>query len=231
MQAIIVQTFIAAPPASVWASLDAHADLLFDGLPADAWPAGEDQPPFHRKVTWPFTRTAGADTTVELVLHDMGGGTRLDVRHSGWGEGPAWDTAIEGHFPGWLQGLAALGFVIETHVDPRVRNPALKGRERYFISGEVPAAPAAIYRALTDAAVLSRWSAGVFDGAEAVELIENRFLRWRSGPSGGAAVEITAILRPTPRGTHVALAEYGIAGAAASGRWPAMFERLTRFLG
>jgi hypothetical protein len=58
-----------------------------------------------------------------------------------------------------------------------------------------------------------------------VDEVEDRFLRWAL-PRG----ELVAILRRTPRGTHCALAEYGVEDRSASARWPAMFERLTRFL-
>jgi len=176
---------------------------------------------------WPYTESAGGATEVEISLHPLGEGVRLDLRHEGWGDGPEWEEALGGHFAGWLQGLAALGLLLETGCDARVQNRALKGRERYFISGEIPADSTAVYRALTDAAVLARWSGGVFDGAVPLETIENRFIRWTA--PGGA--ELTAILRPTPRGTHVAIAEYGVADHGASQRWPGMFERLARFLG
>jgi hypothetical protein len=83
-----------------------------------------------------------------------------------------------------------------------------------------------VYRSLVEADVLRRWSRGVLEGAEPVEELEHKLVRWRL-PSGG---ELVGIFRPTPRGTHLALAEYGVAGHEASARWPAMFERLTRFL-
>jgi len=166
---------------------------------------------------------------VSVTLHEVGGGTRVDIRHEGWGEGPAWDVAIQGHFAGWLQGLAALGLVLEAGVDARVREASLSALERYFISGELPATSAPVFRALTDPLVRARWAgavAGLLDGAVLTESVDNRFARWRL-TSGG---EITAILRVTPRGTHVALAEHGVVGRDASQRWPAMFEALARFL-
>ena len=232
MQAIVIQTFIAAPPDTIWAALLSHAGLLFDGLPARAWPARRDeQPPFHFKAAWPFTEGAGDATDVAVTLHALGEGTRVDVRHEGWGEGPPWDAAIQGHFAGWLQGLAALGLMIESGVDARGEGPAAE-RGRYFVSGEIPADAAPLFRALVDPSVLARWSEGVFDGMARKEEIDNRLVRWRSpagpGIEGG---EVVAILRPTPRGTHVALAEYGVSGTSASARWPQMFERLARFLG
>ena len=84
---------MAVPGADVWSALESRVDLLFDGLPADAWPPGDEQPPFHKAVPWPFTDAAGGATTVSVTLHEVGGGTRVDVRHEGWGDGPAWDVA------------------------------------------------------------------------------------------------------------------------------------------
>ena len=220
MQAIVVQTFIAAPAQRAWAALHERTDLLFDGLPATAWPAIENaQEPVHFESPWPFTP---APTRVGVTLHDVGGGVRVDVRHEGWGEGGQWDDAIQGHFAGWLQGLAALGLLLETGIDARTHG---RTDARYFISGEVPAAPEAVYRSLTDGGVLGRWSGDAFGTAPVVEQVENKFVRWR-GPS-----EVTAILRSTPRGTHLAIAEYGVKDRAASDRWPAVFERLATFLG
>jgi len=227
LQSIIVQSFIAVPGADVWSALESRVDLLFDGLPADAWPAGDEQPPFHKTVPWPFGLPgAGSRTTVAMTLHDVGGGTRVDVRHEGWGEGPDWDVAIQGHFAGWLHGLASLGTMLETGADPRAADAALAGRERYLISGEVPADAAAVYRSLVDPSVLRRWSGGLLQSAERLQEIEAKLVRWRA-PDGG---EVVVQLRATPRGTHLALAEYGVSDQAASTRWPAMFEDLTRFL-
>ncbi len=226
MQAIVIQTFVAAPLTDVWAALFARQDLLFDGLPVKAWPPRrEEQAPLHVVVDWPGTPEP---TEVTLTLREMGGGVRLDVRHAGWkeGAGPAWDSAIEGHFAGWLQGVALFGAMVEGGVDGRASTPALRAAERYLISGEVPAAASPVWRSLTDKEALERWSDGVLDGAALTEQVEDRFLRWRL-PTGG---ELVGILRPTPRGTHVALAEYGVTDKAASAKWPQLFERLTRFL-
>lgn len=226
MQAIIVQSFIAAPVPQVWDALEQRTDVLFDGLPAQAWPAGSAQPPFQRSAPWPFTEAAGAATSVELILHDLGAGTRVDVRHQGWGEGPAWDAAIQGHFAGWLQGLAAVGLLLEAGVDARPAAAGPAGGARYFISGEIPAPASPVYRALIDPAVRSRWDGGAaLDGARLTQYVDDKFGRWSAGQA-----EVTAILRATPRGTHVALAEYGVAGTTASQRWPAMFEALAKFL-
>ena len=74
MPAIHIQSFIAAPPGPVWAALVARPDLLFDGLPATAWPEWRDaQPPFHFQVAWPHTPEP---TEVSLTLHELGRGTR-----------------------------------------------------------------------------------------------------------------------------------------------------------
>ena len=226
MQAIVVQTFIAAPAATAWAALRDRTGLLFDGLPAKGWPSFDAaQEPVHFESAWPFTP---APTRVSITLHDVGGGVRVDVRHDGWGEGGAWDDAIQGHFAGWLQGLAALGLWLETGVD--ARPGAGGGRlaadgQRYFISGEIPANPEAVYRSLTDGDVLGRWGGDSLGAAPVAEQVENRFIRWK-GDS-----EVTAILRPTPRGTHLAIAEYGVRDQRASQRWPAVFEKLAQFLG
>ena len=227
MQAIILQSFVAAPVATVWKALRDRADLLFDGLPATAWPAGgESQEPVHFTAPWPFTEPAGRATEVSVTLHDMGGGTKVDLRHKGWGEGGAWDDAIQGHFAGWLQGLAAIGLWLETGIDPRSSATSVtSATSRYFISGEIPADASAVYRALTDGAVLGRWNGDSLGLAEPAEAVDDRFIRWRG------ASEITAILRPTPRGTHLAIAEYGVTDRAASGRWPGVFESLAKFLG
>ncbi len=224
MQRIHIQSFIAAPPGQVWAALASRTDLLFHGLPAAAWPEGRDeQPPFHLKVAWPHTPEP---TEVSLTLHELNGGTRLDLAHAGWGEGGAWDEPLHGHFAGWLQGLAVLGLWIERGTDARAAEPLLRAKERYFASGEIPASASAVYRSLTEATVLERWSDGVLSSATRLEAVEDAFLRW-SLPEAG---ELVMILRPTPRGTHCALAEYGIGGRAASATWPPMFERLARFL-
>ena len=197
----MVQTFIGAPARRAWEALQGRTDLLFDGLPATAWPAVENaQEPVHFESPWPFTP---APTRVGVTLHDVGGGVRVDVRHEGWGEGPGWDDAIQGHFAGWLQGLAALGLLLETGKDAResgksgesgkLGESGKSGDSRYFISGEIPAAPEAVYRSLTDGDVLGRWSGDAFGTAP--------------------------------------VAEYGVKDRAASVRWPAVFERLATFLG
>lgn len=226
MQAIVVQTFIEAPPEAVWRAVFERYDVLFDGLPADEWPIEtERQEPVHAHAPWPWTEPAGGPTEVSLTLHTLNGATRLDVRHQGWGEGPAWDQAIQGHFAGWLQGVAALGLMVETGRDERAGSKELAERERYFVSGEIPAPSESVYRALTDPAYLKLWSEGALAAFKVADTIENSFVRWTT-PTG----EATAILRRTPRGTHMAIAEYGVSDRSASQKWPGVFERLARYL-
>jgi uncharacterized protein YndB with AHSA1/START domain len=230
VEAIRIQSFVAAEPPVVWAQLLGRAEVVLDALPVRAWPERrEERAPSRLLVRWPLSTGGTATTTVEIALAPVSGGTRVDLRHDGWHEEPGWQDLIAGHYAGWLQALAALGLLVETGRDPRASTEALRGRERYFASAEIPASTDAVYRALTDAAVVPRWSDGTLDGAELIERLEGRFARWalvgREAPA-----ELVAILRHTPRGTHCALAEYGVTGTTASGRWPKLLERLVRFL-
>lgn len=230
-QRIRIQSFVAAPRADVWHALVHRADVVLDALPEPRWPEGSEfAAPARLAAPWPHTLPLGGASEVVLELQEVGEGTIVDLSHTGLGEGPAWDEAIGGYFAAWLQALAALGVLVESGVDPR---PAagLRGRERYFASGEIPSGADATWRSLTDPLVLGRWSEGVLDGAETVEARPGRFLRLGLTAPGRAATELTLILRRTPRGTHMALAEYGVSGREASTRWPPMFGRLARFLG
>ena len=223
---------MAAERAEVWHALLHRTEVVLDALPEPRWPEGcALEPPARLTAPWPRTLPLGAATEVAIELQDVGGGTVVDLTHGGLGEGPAWDEAIGGYFAAWLQALAALGLLVESGVDPR---PAerLRGRERYFASGEIPSGADATWRSLTDPGVLGRWSDAVLEGADTLESLEGRFLRL-APRAGGASppTELTLILRRTPRGTHVALAEYGVSGREASTRWPPMFERLARYLG
>lgn len=248
MHQIRIQSFVTATRVEVWHALLHRADVVLDALPGRGWPEPRvEEPPEHLTVPWPHTEAHGAPSELVVVLEENGGGTRVDLCHRGLGEGPAWDEAIGGYFAAWLQALAALGVLVESGVDARP-SAALRGAERYFASGEVPSASDAVWRSLTDPHVLERWSEGVLDGASAREALERRFLRLAlpgralegdgvpdtRGPETSAAAaptEVTFILRRTPRGTHLALAEYGVSGREPSSRWPPMFERLARFLG
>jgi hypothetical protein len=248
---------VAAARAEVWHVLLHRTDVVLDALPGSRWPAEcAREPPARLAAAWPHTVPLGAATEVVVDLQEVATGTLLDLTHRGLGEGPAWDEAIGGYFAGWLQALAALGLLVESGVDPRPAE-GLRGQERYFASGEIPASADAVWRSLTDPRVLERWSDGVVDGAETLQALEGRFLRLRlpdheaaaAAPGAAAAVEpgaaarsvsgsavrapseLALILRRTPRGTHLALAEYGVSGREASTRWPPMFERLARFLG
>lgn len=230
MNAIHIQSFVAAEPAAVWRELLCRPDVVLDALPVRAWPERrEERAPSRLLVPWPVGSGGAATTRVEISLAPVSGGTRVDLRHEGWQEEPGWQDTIAGHFAGWLQALAALGLVVETGKDPRASAALLAGRERYFASAEIPASADAVYRALVDPAVLPRWSDGALEGAELVEGLEGRFGRWRL-PGDPPPRELVVILRHTPRGTHCALAEYGVADRTASARWPKMLERLARFL-
>lgn len=228
MDEIHIQSFVVAPPERVWDQLLARADVVLDALPLRAWPGErEEERPGRVRMTWPV---AGAPTALEITIGGAPGhATCVDLRHSGW-EGTGED-AIAGHFAGWLQALATLGLLVETGRDPRASSPELAARERYFASGEIPAGADAVFRALTDPAVLPRWSQGALDGATLADAVEGRYARWTTAPGGGGPPgEVVMILRPTPRGTHCAVAEYGVVGRSASGRWPKMLERLAQFL-
>jgi uncharacterized protein YndB with AHSA1/START domain len=223
---IRIQSFVAAARAEVWHALLERAEVVLDALPGARWPEPHvADPPTSLTVSWPPTAALGAPTEVVVALEELDGGTRVDLEHRGLGEGPAWEEAIGGYFAGWLQALAALGVLVESGVDVRC-SPGRRASERYFASGEIPASADAVWRSLTDPHVLEHWSDGVLDGAETLDAREGRFLRLALTP----ATELTLILRRTPRGTHLALAEYGVTGRAASTRWPPLFERLARYL-
>ena len=229
MEAIHIQSFVTAPPAEVWRVLLGRPDVVLDALPVRTWPDGrEELSPSRLRTPWPAP--AGGGTSVEITLQPFRGGSRVEVRHQGWEEGPGVQDEVAGHFAGWLQALAALGLLVETGQDPRASTAALAERERYFASAEIPSGADTVFRAITDADVLRRWSEDAFDGTELVESVEERFVRWKVAAPVGPSGELVMILRPTPRGTHCAVAEYGVVGRAASSRWPGMLERLARFL-
>ena len=226
MHRIRIQSFVAAARAQVWPVLLHQAEVVLDALPEARWPEPHvAEPPARLSVSWPHTAALGAATEVVVTLEDVEGGTRVDLEHRGFGEGPVGEEAIGGYFAGWLQALAALGVLVESGVDARC-SPERRGRERYFASGEIPASADAVWRSLTDPRVLERWSDGVLNGAKTLEALEGRFLRLALPPP----TELILVLRRTPRGTHLALAEYGVTGCSASTRWPPLFERLARYL-
>jgi uncharacterized protein YndB with AHSA1/START domain len=52
----------------------------------------------------------GPATSVEVTFHKENGSTRVQIEHSGWGEGDTWNEAWEWHFNVWeevLQGLVS----------------------------------------------------------------------------------------------------------------------------
>ena len=230
METIHIQSFVSAPPAAVWERLLGRPDIVLDALPVQTWPdQREESPPSRLSVRWPFSSGGTASTTVVISLAEVSGGTRIDLKHEGWHEEPGWQDAIAGHFAGWLQALAALGLLVESGKDPRAASAVLAGKERYFASAEIPASSDAVFRSLADAPVRERWSDGALEGAELAESLEGRFLRFTLPGEPGPG-ELVIILRRTPRGTHCALAEYGVTDRSASARWPKLLERLTRFL-
>jgi len=179
-------------------------------------------------MPWPHTAPLGAPSEVVVDLDEVAGGTRVSLRHRGLGERPAWDEVIGGYFAAWLQALAALGLLVGRGVDARPA-AAQRGAERYFASGEIPALPDSVFRALADPSALER---RVLDEAEALGAVERDLLRVTVPPRGAeaAATELVFVLRRALRGTHLTLAEYGVSGREASRLWPPMFERLARFL-
>ncbi len=163
-QQIRIQSFVAAGRAEVWDALLHRTDVVLDALPEPRWPEGGTlEVPARLTAPWPHTAPLGAATEVVVDLAEVGSGTLLDLRHRGLGEGPAWDEAIGGYFAAWLQALAALGVLVESGVDARPAE-ALRGRERYVASGEIPAPADPTWRSLTDRYVLERWSDGALDG-------------------------------------------------------------------
>lgn len=230
METIHIQSFVSAPPQAVWEQLLGRPDVVLDALPVQAWPdQREERAPSRLAVHWPFSSGGTATTAVTITLAEVSGGTRVDLKHEGWHEEPGWQDAIAGHFAGWLQAMAALGLLVESGKDSRAASAVLAGKERYFASAEIPASADAVFRSLADADVRSRWSDGALEGVEVAESLEGRLLRFTL-PGASGPGELVIILRRTPRGTHCALAEYGVVDKSASGRWPRLFERLTRFL-
>ena len=230
METIHIQSFVAAPPAAVWEQLVGRPDIVLDSLPVQAWPdQRQEAPPTRLRVRWPFASGGTPTTSVDISLTEVSGGTRIDLKHEGWHEEPGWQDAIAGHFAGWLQALAALGLLVESGKDPRATSAVLAGKERYFASAEIPCGGDAVFRSLADPDVRARWADGALDGAQLVDSLEGRFLRFALRSERGPS-ELVLILRRTPRGTHCALAEYGVTDRSASGRWPRLLERLTRFL-
>jgi uncharacterized protein YndB with AHSA1/START domain len=230
METIHIQSFVSAPPSAVWERLLGRPDVVLDALPVQAWPdQREESAPTRLLVRWPFSSGGTATTSVAISLTEVSGGTRIDLKHEGWHEEPGWQDAIAGHVAGWLQALAALGLLVESDKDARASSAALSGQERYFASAEIPAGADAVFRSLADADVRARWSDGALDGVTLADSIDGRFLRFALPRETGTG-ELVVILRRTPRGTHCALAEYGVADRSASGRWPKLLERLSRFL-
>ncbi|MCB8967517.1 MAG: SRPBCC domain-containing protein [Ardenticatenaceae bacterium] len=69
--------------------------------------------------TW-FGRGEPGVTQVAIELAGENGRTQVQVTHTGFGQGEAWDAALPGYKKGWESGLANLKSVLETGLDKRV---------------------------------------------------------------------------------------------------------------
>jgi len=198
-----------------------RADVVLDALPVAAWPdQREEHSPSRLVVPWPLG-SGTAQTTVEITLAPVSGGTRVDVRHEGWESGPSAQDALAGHFAGWLQALAALGLIVESGKDPRASSASLAGRRQVLRLGGNPAGVDAVFRALFGPGGTLRWSEGALEGAE--------LGRFRRGPlrpmdarraGGRRAREVVMILRLTAQGNPLRRGGVRGVGRSSSARWP-----------
>ena len=135
MHQIHIQSVVAAARAEVWHAQLHRTEVVLDALPEPRWPGPRvEVSPESLLVPWPHTAPLGAPTEIVVDLGEVGGGTRVCLRHRGLGEGLAWDEAIGECFAAWLQALAALGLLVERGVDARPA-AALRGAVRHFASG------------------------------------------------------------------------------------------------
>ena len=86
-----------------------------------AWEAGK-----HLAYSW-RGRNEPDVTQVEITLSADGGGTRIEVSHSGLGSGEAWDQARQGLEMGWKSGLDDLRYMLETGLDLRFMSRPMLG--------------------------------------------------------------------------------------------------------
>lgn len=82
----------------------------------------------NERVSYPWQGRLGT-TRVEFAFTPAGDGTRVDLVHSGWGEGADWNEAVEMHRQGWGAFLENLKSYLETGEDRRptvlgMRTPA-----------------------------------------------------------------------------------------------------------
>lgn len=149
---------IQAAPASVYRALSKSTgfrEWLCDGATTEAAPGG-------RIVLWwndgyvssgKFTALEenkeisftwhGHDepqaTIVRIILNAHNGGTKLELVHSGLGNGEAWDTAREEFDKGWRIGLENLVSVLETGKDLRIYNRPMLGITLSDFNAEIAA--------------------------------------------------------------------------------------------
>ncbi len=74
------------------------------------------------RVSYPWQTSLG-ETTVDVRLRPAGDGTELTLAHSGWGDGPEADEAIQLHEQGWSFFLDNLKSHLERGKDLRIGGP------------------------------------------------------------------------------------------------------------
>ena len=83
------------------------------------------EPPRRAAFTWRGTGEPG-ETLVEFTVEPGDGAVEVSLLHSGFGQGDAWDRALEEAKKGWTIGLENLKSTLETGVDLRLaRQPFL----------------------------------------------------------------------------------------------------------
>ncbi len=116
-----------------WCADQAWAEPRPGGRFALHWNSGyhaegtflEVDPPRRAAVSWRGTGEPG-ETRLEFVVAPRESGVEVTLRHSGFGPGKAWDSALEESQKGWALGLENLQSTLETGVDLRVvRQPFL----------------------------------------------------------------------------------------------------------
>jgi uncharacterized protein YndB with AHSA1/START domain len=77
------------------------------------------------RVAYPW-RTGLGPTEVDFRLEPAGGGTRIRLEHSGWGEGSDWDESVQMHEQGWSFFLDNLKAYLERGEDSRAAAMGMK---------------------------------------------------------------------------------------------------------
>lgn len=147
-----------------------------------------------------------------------GGGTRVSLVHSGFGDGPDWDDDYRGHGEGWTHFLANLKSVLDCGADRRA------GR-RIVCALRIDAPPARVFRALIDPADLARWEAEKAEIA-AAEGAAYRF-DWGGGLHAegrvlaaipGERLELSYHVPAFKTATHPTIVTFTLEAEAADGR-------------